>query len=181
MLGPAGCADLPQRHRRPRRGNEPPGRRGPVSPLSPLGCDSDSTTGGPPRQGRPAALGPTRSRVARHGRTCDSDDSERAGGEEGGCSESYHLPSQNVSGQRAHYLPPPSPNAADVKESSIEAGFIPAAAKGQPICNKGVVLSRPTATRSGARAPIDPEDYFRSLNPSVNFFLKIIFLFCCWV
>ena len=151
MLGPAGCADLPQRHRRPRRGNEPPGRRGPVSPLSPLGCDSDSTTSGPPRQGRPAALGPTRSRVARHGRTCDSDDSERAGGEEGGCSESYHLPSQNVSGQRAHHSPPPPYRR---REDVLDRGRGRARRRRRdaPICNKGVVPSRPTATRSGARA-----------------------------
>ena len=41
--------------------------------LSPLGCDSDTTACCQPLRGWQAALGPTRSRVARHERKCDSD------------------------------------------------------------------------------------------------------------
>ena len=78
-------------------------------------------------------------------------------GRGGGCVKSNHLPSQNVSDQQAHQLYPPPPlnlNAADVKASSTGPGSssCPAAAGDAQICNKGVVLSRPTATRSGARA-----------------------------
>ena len=57
------------------------GTPGPVSPLSPLGCDTDTAAYSPLRHGQPVALGPTRSRVARHESTCDSDDSARAGGD----------------------------------------------------------------------------------------------------
>ena len=49
--------------RQPWPGNGPPCQRRPVSPLPPLGCNSD-TTCCPPRRGRRTALGPTRSRVA---------------------------------------------------------------------------------------------------------------------
>ena len=65
--------------------------------------------GSPPR-GHPAALGPTRSSLARHERTCDSDDSDRAGP-----------------------TGPPATttlDAADVKASSTGAGVVSGAGEG---------------------------------------------------
>ena len=92
--------------RRLRRDNEPLGRLHPISPLSLLECDSD-TTGGPPRCGRPAALGPTRSRVARHERTDDSDDSERAGGEEAAARTTASQAKTSRANRPASWLPHP--------------------------------------------------------------------------
>ena len=107
MLGPARAAHTCRVAAPARRGNSlPPGRRRLVSQLSPLGCDSDTTACGPPWRGRSTPLGPIRSRVARHERTCDPDDSESARG--GGCSESDHLLSQTCAANRlSSYHHPP--------------------------------------------------------------------------
>ena len=63
-------------------------------------------------------------------------------GRDGGCGESNHLPSQNMSGPPVTSAPF---NAADVK--AFYCGE-----KDAPIFNKGVILSQPLATRSSARA-----------------------------
>ena len=92
------------------------------------------------------AGGPTRTQV-RLGRLRES-------GRGGGCSESDHLPSQNVSSQRAHQLPtyqhPPCSRGESVLDRG--RGRVRRRRRDAPICNKGAVLSRPTATRSGERA-----------------------------
>ena len=104
----------------------PGGRRRPMSPLSSLGCDSDTTTGGPPRRGRPAALvagGPTRThvRLGRPGewRSCDSEREGRRLQRE----RPSHKP--NLLSKRVRPTGPPTtttPCAADVKASSTGAG-----------------------------------------------------------
>ena len=121
---------------RQRPGNEPPGRRRPVTvpcrpslSISPLGCDSDTTAGGPPRRGRLAALGPTRSRVARHERTCDSDDSERAGGKEAAARATASRAKMCLATPANRPPITPTPDAAEAKVSSTGAGSCPAMAK----------------------------------------------------
>ena len=84
------------------RGNEP---TRPVAPRV-TALHSDATRIRWPARLRKAGRRPlTRSRVAQLERKCDSNDSERATGEEAAASD--HLPSQNVpvSGQQAHQLP----------------------------------------------------------------------------
>ena len=99
--------------------------RRPVFPLTPLGCDSDTTACCPPQLGPPAALGQTRSRVARHERGCDLDDSERAGGEEAAArattspAKTCKTCSANRPTSYHHH------HAADVKASLIGAGVVP--------------------------------------------------------
>ena len=152
MLGPAGSGRQHRPAPAPRRqqpGNEPPGRRRPVLPLSPLGCDSDimMTAGGPPRRGRPAALGPTRSRVARHERTCDSEDSERAGGEEAAARATTSQAKMCLANKPTNYHDPPCLRREGVLDWG--RGHARQGRRDAPICNKGVVLSR---TRSRVRA-----------------------------
>ena len=85
---------------------------------------------GPPRRGLPVALGPNRSLLARYERTCDSDDSERAGGEKTAArattSEAKPCPANRPSGQTATT----TKHAADVKASSTGAKVLPGGGEG---------------------------------------------------
>ena len=66
------------------------------------------------------------------------------GGRGGGCGESNHLPSQKVSGQQAHQLHPPPARPPRLYQGRVQVCARPRQRDAQ-ICNKGVVLSRPTA------------------------------------
>ena len=109
---------------------------------SPLGCESDTTACGHGVAGRPRSSSTRMSRKEREGRRLRQ--------------EQPPPKPERVRPTGPPALPPPplNLNAADVKASSTGPGSssCPAAAGDAQICNKGVVLSRPTATRSGARA-----------------------------
>ena len=68
---------------------------------------------------------------------------------------SNHLPSQNVSGQQTQQFPPFPPQSSRREGVFCQRRFQVRAwplRRDAQMCNKGVVLSRPTATRSDARA-----------------------------
>ena len=99
----------------------------------------------PPRRGRPAALGPTRSRVARNERTCDSDDSERAGGEEAAArattSKAKTCPAKQCQLEQAYQLlPRPMLPRKGVLDQG--RGRARRRRRNAPTCNKRVVLIR---------------------------------------
>ena len=138
------------------------------------GRDSDTTVCGPPRQGRPAALGPTRFStrtrlgydgrrpatarpagrvgpdVARHECTCDSDDSETRWREREGTAGTSQAETRPAN-RPTNYHPPPRCRR---REGVLDwdRGRARRQRRDAPICNQGVALSRATATRSGARA-----------------------------
>ena len=137
--------------RRPRRGNELPGRPLPVSPLSRLGCYSDTTASCPQRRGNPVALGPTRSQVTRtDARATRTTRRERKGRR---LQREQPPPKPKRLRPTGTYHHPPCRRREGVDWGRGRAlrrrRDAPSAA---PICNKVVVPSRPTATRSGARA-----------------------------
>ena len=119
MLGPAGRA-MGQRDPRP------------AAPrvAARLRCDSDTTVGDgegdPPWRGRLAASGPTWARLARQERTCDSDDSERAGGEEAAARATTSQAKTSPANSPSYH----HPHAADVKASSTGAGVVPCGGEG---------------------------------------------------
>ena len=113
---------------------------------SPLGCDSDTRACGPPRRGRPAAF------------KFDSDELERAGGEEAAArATTYQARTCPANRPTSSNPPPPSlssiPPTTARREGVLYQGRLQVRVRPRrrdaQICNKG---DGPTATRSCACA-----------------------------